>query len=281
MHLASLRVDPMKFRRTSGHIRKTSIDHWQIVLRKRGSEFGSWGGRALRSQAGSIDIRSLATPCVATASASELICIWMSRDSFPDMAAAMDAACHKPIGGTMKIILSEFILAIERYRSTLTLKDVPVVVNSLAALVAAAIRPTADGVAKAAPPIAASLFELARKYIDANLSSPTLNVEALCRELHVSRRKLHYMFEHCGGLATFIRTRRLAACHLALENACDHRLVSTLAYDFGFSDPAVFSRAFRAQYGYTPRELRHSGTLAPLHRAAPSSFAQWLRVREL
>jgi AraC-like DNA-binding protein len=280
MHFASLRVDPMKFRRTPQRIRKSHIDHWQLVLRKRGSESGAWGGRLLRSGAGSLDIRSLATPCVASASASELVCVWMSRDAFSAMAGPLDAACHQPISGTMKIVLREFILAVERYKSSLTVQEIPVVVNSLAALIGAVIQPTEEALAQAATPISAGLFEAARQFVDANLSSPTLGPDAICRELNVSRRKLYYMFEHHGGLLTFIRTRRLTACHEALANLADPRLISTIAYKHGFSDATHFSRAFRAQYGYSPKEVREAGGFATTPPAAlPGDFMEWLRVR--
>lgn len=282
VHFASLRTDAMRYRRTNQRIRRSAIDHWQLVLRRRGSEFGAWGERPLRSEAGSVDIRSLAVPGAAAATAGELICVWMSRDNFSYTASLLDAACQQPFTGTMRIVLREFILALDRYKSSLTVCDIPFVTTALTSLIEAAVLPTGDRLAQAARPISAGVFEAARRYIDLNLCSPTLGAEALCRELGVSRRTLYYLFEDRGGLATFIRTRRLESCHRALECASEHRLISTVAYKHGFSDPASFSRAFRAHFGYSPRDARHARADALVPSCEPpKSLTQWLRVKEM
>ncbi|MCM2472309.1 helix-turn-helix domain-containing protein [Rhizobium sp. CG5] len=103
-----------------------------------------------------------------------------------------------------------------------------------------------------------SRIETACHYIDAHLAAADLGAERLCRVLAVSRRKLYYLFEPFGGVSRFIRERRLAACHRILRQGEDARLISTLAYDHGFSDPAHFSRLFRARYGYSPKEARRT-----------------------
>lgn len=277
MQIASLRVDAMSYRRTPQIIRRSGIDHWQIVLRQRGTEFSSSSCKVLRSGKGSLDLRSLALPGIGHCSAGELICVWLKRDNFSSLAGRLDAASHQPIQGVMRDILQDFIMTLDRHRSTLTQREVPAVVDSLTALLGAFIQPTRDAMAAAAMPISASRIELARTYVDAHLASPDLGTEALCRKLGVSRRKLYYLFEHCGGVSKFIRDRRLAACHTALEHTADLRLISTIAYDHGFTDPAHFSRLFRARYGYSPkeaRELRQSGEV--MQPGVPSSFAQWL-----
>ncbi|EHS52555.1 transcriptional regulator, AraC family [Rhizobium sp. PDO1-076] len=281
VHIASLRLDAMKYRRTTELIRRSGLDHWQITLRHRGSETNCSAGDTLRSQEGSLDLRSLAMPCMANSSSGDLTCIWMQRDAFPTLAGTLDAACHRPMRGISKKLLREFILSLQKYRSTLTYKDIPIVVNSLTALLGVLVRPTKDRMEMAATPISASRIEIARKLIDANLKSPDLGVDMLCRELGVSRRKLYYLLERRGGVYNFIRERRLAACHAALENASDGRLISTIAYENGFSDPAQFSRLFKVQYGYSAKEARelcyHENVPAA---GGPRSFAQWLLQAE-
>lgn len=277
LHIASLRVDAMKYRRTPQLIRRSNVDHWQLVLRRSGSEFSSSSGNALRSSPGSLDLRSLTLPSIAHSTAGETIYIWLKRDNFAAMAASLDAASHRPIHGPMKNILQEFILTLERYRSTLTHRDVPALVGSLTALLGALVRPSRDGCEAAATPIAASQLAMARRYVDANIASPTLGVEGLCRALGVSRRKLYYLFEHCGGVSSFIRERRLVACHAVLEDIADARLISTVAYDHGFTDPAQFSRQFRAHFGYSPKEAREFRLCGHvIQTGVPSSFSQWL-----
>ncbi len=104
--------------------------------------------------------------------------------------------------------------------------------------------PSQDRLAQAAAPIAATLFE------------PSLTPEKLCRSLGVSRRVLYNVFERYGGVVHYIRRRRLVSCHAAIVDPLKSRRIQTIAYDHGFTDAALFSRVFRAEFGYSPREAR-------------------------
>jgi AraC-like DNA-binding protein len=63
------------------------------------------------------------------------------------------------------------------------------------------------------------------------------------------------MFEHEGGLGTYIR-------HLRLRHAADelirypHVMVTDIAYGLGFKSASDFTRAFRRAYGMAPQEFR-------------------------
>ncbi len=282
IQIASLRFDGMRYQRTPEHIRRSHLDHWQLVLRRSGYEYNRSAGKILRSRKGSLDLRSMSQPCLASSSSGEVISIWMKRDNFHTIAAHLDAACHNPIRGGVKSIFQEFIVSLNRYRSTIAAEDVPVVARSFSALLGAIVRPTLERLEEAATPIAASRLEIAKQFIDANLRSPDLSPEALCRKLNVSRRKLYYLFERSGGVAKFIRERRLMACHSALGSRSDLRLISTIAYDHGFSDPALFSRLFKSHYGYNPRDVRELGLSENVvDPRAPKNFVQWLlQVRD-
>ncbi len=47
----------------------------------------------------------------------------------------------------------------------------------------------------------------------------------------------------------------------ALADPTDRRPIARLAEDLGMPDPSVFSRAFRREFGETPREFREQATL--------------------
>jgi AraC-like DNA-binding protein len=60
-----------------------------------------------------------------------------------------------------------------------------------------------------------------------------------------------------GGVASFIRERRLARAHLELTTpGLQNRRIGPIAYQAGFHSIAAFNRAFRAAYGETPRNVR-------------------------
>lgn len=64
------------------------------------------------------------------------------------------------------------------------------------------------------------------------------------------------LFEPLGGVARYIRGRRLARCHATLSRPGPRQYIERVAYDHGFGSASQFSRAFFEQFGYSPREAR-------------------------
>ncbi|MFM9612104.1 helix-turn-helix domain-containing protein [Streptomyces niveiscabiei] len=97
-------------------------------------------------------------------------------------------------------------------------------------------------------------------FIDHNLGDPDLDPAAIAAHHHISVRTLHALFRHQGEtVSASIRRRRLERCHADLTHPGHRRRpIAAVAARWGFLRPADFSRAFRAAYGLTPRELRRS-----------------------
>src|SRR5690606_8041189 len=94
----------------------------------------------------------------------------------------------------------------------------------------------------------------------------------LSKHLNLSRRQLYNLFSGYGGVAAYIRRRRLDASHDAIIDPTDPRQIQTIAYDAGFRDPAQFSRLFRAEFGYAPSEAREA-VASGAGAARPSRFS--------
>ena len=101
-------------------------------------------------------------------------------------------------------------------------------------------------------------LERIKACVRARLRDPALTVGSVAAELKMSPSTLHRAWgsEACS-LADWIWAQRLDAAHREL---CDPGLagrgVSEIAFAWGFSDAAHFSRAFRARFGRSPREVR-------------------------
>lgn len=97
-------------------------------------------------------------------------------------------------------------------------------------------------------------------HIDENLVSGELTPASIAAEHFISLRHLHGLFAEQGTtVSTVIRTRRLERAYDALVDPRQSgRLVSSIAFDAGFADPAHFSRTFRAHFGQAPSAVRRA-----------------------
>ena len=103
-------------------------------------------------------------------------------------------------------------------------------------------------------------YHLARvkRRIDERLADPALNVASLAADLGLSASQLHRIFrnEPLTPAQTIWEKRLDAASRDLLEPRLAGRSVAEIAYAWGFSDAAHFSRAFRDRFGRSPREWR-------------------------
>ena len=162
---------------------------------------------------------------------------------------------------------------------SLTQADAPGVVRATVAMIAAAVRPTADNLAIAAPrPQRRPARPRPGKYIESHLQDPALNPDAICAALRISRSRLYALFERFNGVSSYIQDRRLARIHAILADGNDSRLISTIAQSFGFTQfsplqPSIQNRIrFRAAGSATDRQRPHP---ANRHRHRNGKRASW------
>jgi AraC-like DNA-binding protein len=107
-----------------------------------------------------------------------------------------------------------------------------------------------------ARPQAAVLLQDVLDLIELRLDDPALTPESLARACHVSLRSLHRLFaDQPRSVARWIRFRRLEQARAELM-AHPTRPVALIAATHGFADATSFARAFRAEFGLTPRDCR-------------------------
>ncbi|MFJ5839215.1 helix-turn-helix domain-containing protein [Streptomyces shenzhenensis] len=92
-------------------------------------------------------------------------------------------------------------------------------------------------------------------FIQARLSDRDLTPAKVAAAHHMSVRRLHKLFEDQPlTVAALIRRQRLERCHADLAGT--DRTVAAVAACWGFTDPAYFSRLFKATYGYNAAALK-------------------------
>ena len=96
-----------------------------------------------------------------------------------------------------------------------------------------------------------------KQAIEAQLCNPELSVEVIASSMGVTSRYLRGLFHGSEKISHHILRRRLEECASQLHNPmCRHNPISSIAHQFGFTSAAHFSRAFRKQFGYSPRNFR-------------------------
>jgi len=95
-----------------------------------------------------------------------------------------------------------------------------------------------------------------QRYIQTNLYRQDLSPENILQAFRqIPRPTLYRMFEHEGGLGTYIRNCKLRAAADELVEL-PHVAVMEVGYGLGFNSASDFTRAFRRAYGVAPRDFR-------------------------
>jgi AraC-like DNA-binding protein len=94
--------------------------------------------------------------------------------------------------------------------------------------------------------------------IETLLPDPDLSLRRVADEEGVSPRYVQKLFASADEtFSHYLRTRRLERCRTDLASPQHARLsISEICFRWGFNGSAHFSRAFRDQYGVSPREFR-------------------------
>jgi signal transduction histidine kinase/ligand-binding sensor domain-containing protein/DNA-binding response OmpR family regulator len=95
----------------------------------------------------------------------------------------------------------------------------------------------------------------AREVIAANLDDPEFRVEALCREIGMSRTQLHRKLKAVAGRSAgdFVRVERLNKAAEMLGQGEGN--VTEVAYSVGYRSLSQFAKAFREQFGMAPSDF--------------------------
>ncbi len=118
---------------------------------------------------------------------------------------------------------------------------------------------------RAREPLANTLVTRVLEYVTQHLGDPGLNAEMIAAQHFISVRHLYRVLAENGiSLAEWIRSRRLEAARQELARTPDTETIAAVARRHGFTDMSSFSRAFRAEFGVSPRDWRN--THMPAHR---------------
>lgn len=152
-------------------------------------------------------------------------------------------------------VLSSHIASLALQIEVLENDDLAAVRRATCELLTAAL----SGCMDASPrPLSRQYLKRLQDYVLDHLQDEDLSPTRIAKAHHISPRYLHLLFAQTGqSVSSYIRQERLARCREALQHAANReRSVAEIAYQWGFSDPAHFSRIYKQRFGETPGRQR-------------------------
>lgn len=177
----------------------------------------------------------------------------MPRELMRTALPGFERSLSRPLrGGGPLALLRQFIDTLFDLAATLQGAGQAAAVDGALALVRGAL----EAQVPAGTDLRATLVLQVPRFVEAHLGDPDLSPATIARAHAVSVRTLYEAFAGTGETpAALIRRRRLERCHTELA-APGRASVTDVAMRWGFRDSSHFSRAFRAHFGVTPREVR-------------------------
>lgn len=104
----------------------------------------------------------------------------------------------------------------------------------------------------------AALLQRIYASIERGIQNEDISVAEIAQAEGISERYVQKLFESTGeNFSHYVRERRLQRAWHDLSNPAETAVpISDIAYRYGFSDSAHFSRLFRERFGMPPREFR-------------------------
>lgn len=254
--LSRVHAPRIRVTRNRSLIRRNPLDPWCLVMGRSTTTSIGTGEQMFKVPPGVPFLVSLGQEMVSARDEDTRLQLYLSRDSFADIAPVLDAASGGMIDGAMGALLADYLLLLERRLPDIPESELPRLTQVIASMLAACVAPSPDRLAEAAEQIDLSRLERVRRAVKKHLRSPALGPKLLCRQVGTSRSQLYRLLESDGGVAHYIRRQRLLAAYALLSDPSVDTPISQIAEEFCFADGSGFSRAFRQEFDISPTDLR-------------------------
>lgn len=257
-----------RFLRGASHCTRDDRDLWVFRMSPDVTWRAAHDDRVERVPARALWMKRTTRPSLTDLPAGEWRVLMFPGDGCPELAAGLSRLENGVLEGPGPDLLADVLSALPARLRALPETESGAVAETLRALIGACLLTGRDPARM--PTIAGGPLarERAIRVIDENIGSALLDVERICRLAHVSRTVLYRMFEGEGGVAHFVRERRLRLIFADLRNPALARIpIAEIAERRGFHNAPSFSRAFRRAFGCSPSEARAAAMVG-----APPTF---------
>lgn len=241
-----------------------------ISLHKKGPAVISQGGRESRVEPGDVFVIDPLRPFYIETGEIETHSVYVKaaalRTLVPELelATARAIRCDSGAAALFRKLMDEvFALA-----PSLTEDVADDISEALVHLLAPVVRSSVRASEKCPSRLAAMHRQRIMRYAKDNLWDSNLDGNSIARGVNLSPRHVYQIFDaEDKPLMRWVWSERLARCRRDLEqSSLKSKSIGEIAFHWGFSNVSHFSRAFKAEYGVTPRD--HRRLMEERHRAA-------------
>lgn len=231
-----------------------------ISLHKKGPAVVSQGGRESRVEPGDVFVIDPSRPFYIETGEIETHSVYVRaaplRALAPEleMATARAIRCDSGAAALFRSTLDEvFALA-----PSLTEDVADDISEALVHLFAPVVRSSVRSDERCPTRLSSMHRQRIMRFAKDHLGDSTLDGNAIAQAVNLSPRHVYQIFDGEGKpLMRWVWSERLARCRRDLEQpALKSRSIGEIAFQWGFSNVSHFSRAFRAEFGVSPREYR-------------------------
>ncbi len=254
--LSRLRTEPVQYERQPRHITGATEEQYLITIPLRSPVEFRQLGREVRCDPGGFLLERGDEPYrFSYAAANDLCVLKVAKPLLAEKLRNPDRFCAIVFDGQSGLggLFTTMAQQVEQITPD---QGGTVLGRHLIELLALCLDRNSDSGPGAGSAVRAAHLRRAEDVIRRNLSHPDLSPGMVADTCGISKRYLHEVFADVNStVAQFIREQRLIAARdlLQLPNPGP---MSDVAYRFGFSDQAQFSRLFKAMFGQTPTSYR-------------------------
>lgn len=261
--LSRLISEPASYERRPRHIRNSLEEEYLITIPKKSSVEFRQSGRDVSCDPGGFIIERGDEPYrFMYANPNDLFVMKVTKKTLSERIRQPDTLCARVFDGSSGIggLFVTMVEQIQLASPNTSEATSTVLGRQLLELLALALDNNASAISSSVTAVRAAHIRRIEAYIRANLSNPSLTPESIAEACGISKRYLHNLFKDVNGtVSQTIRDLRLLAAHDIL-GVNSHHSIAEIAYRFGFSDQAQFSRLFKAYFGETPSGFKNRTT---------------------
>ena len=244
-----------RFRREVRKFAAPEWDHIVVQLYETGGYVGDCGGDAVGIEAGEISVLDLGRPFETAASDFSNITLLIPREVCARVQGGLFHGRRLGHESVLTPLVRSHFTFLADNAPRLTSAEMGAGVEALLTLMNASAGRDGDAQARAA--LAASLRQKIVQLVDERLADPDLSPAAIASACGLSRASLYRLAEVDDGVAALVQSRRLSrAFDLIADITARAARIDDICHSVGFASAAHFSRAFKACYGVSPRDLR-------------------------